>query len=106
MREKEENVMSSQRSYRSLITAALLFTAISTAFGQRTYDCGNLNQRACGTGDWERVNMVAGENHACEVDLIKSDGYCRNQIRNTLVVRNPFWTGWALENQMYGISAN
>src|SRR4051812_5848369 len=82
----------------------LLITA--TAFGQRTYDCGNLNQRACGTGDWERVNMVAGENHKCETDLQESDGYCLNKDRNTLVVRNPFWTGWALENQMYGISAN
>jgi hypothetical protein len=81
----------------------LALLSVAPAMGQRTYDCGNLNQPACGHSDWERVNMVAGDNRACEHDLANVDGTCRNIRRNTSAIRNPFWAGWALENQTLGI---
>lgn len=70
---------------------------------QRTYDCGNLNQRSCKSNDWEYINMQLGRSRGCEPDLKNVDGYCRNENRNTTLIRNPFWAGWANENQLLSI---
>ncbi len=83
--------------------SVLALLSLAPGFAQRTYDCGNLNQRACTHGDWERINMVAGDNRACEHDLTNQDGTCVNKSRNGYGTRNTFWTGWALENQSVGI---
>lgn len=93
--------MKTQNQWSPLIALALL--SIVPAAAQRTYDCGNLNQRACTHSDWERVNMVAGDNRACEHDLMNVDGFCRNNSRNVFGVRSKAWYGWALEDQMLGI---
>jgi hypothetical protein len=85
------------------VLGVLALLSLAPAFGQRTYDCGNLNQRACSHADWERVNMVAGDNRACEHDLTNQDGTCVNKSRNNYGTRNSYWTGWALENQTSGI---
>ncbi len=90
--------MSSQHRLSRLTYLAM--ASLMPALAQDVYDCGNLNQRACGVLDFEYANMVAGDNRACEHGLKKVDGVCRDDNRNTYGVRNNFtWAGWALENQ-------
>jgi hypothetical protein len=80
----------------------VLLLATLPAVAQRTYDCGALNQHACSIYDWERYNMRWG-NHKCDAGLKERDGWCVNdkQITQRKVAN---WLGWALHEQLYGIS--
>ena len=60
--------------------------------------------RVCTTSDFEYTNISLGKNSQCEVDLKAVNGFCRNDKRNQLQIRNPNWEGWASENQLLSIS--
>ncbi|MDX2150248.1 MAG: hypothetical protein SFV54_05915 [Bryobacteraceae bacterium] len=79
-----------------------LLTGAFALLGQRTYDCGDLNQRTCKITDWERTNMRMGTDRRCDYDLEPVDGICRAKGRN-LIPRNISWAQWALEDQLYRI---
>jgi hypothetical protein len=76
---------------------------LTRAEAQNSFDCGNLNQRACQHSDWARMNLATGEDRACEVDLRESGGFCVNDRRNLAGVRRLQWAAWALEQQLLGI---
>ncbi|MBL8175987.1 MAG: hypothetical protein JNK48_15020, partial [Bryobacterales bacterium] len=82
----------------------LAFTiCLSPLAAQRTYDCGNEGQPACGWKDWEHYNMRYWTKHGCEPDLENQDGTCVNSKRRTWS-KTLGWLGWALSQQLYGIS--
>ncbi len=77
--------------------------SLTRAEAQNSFECGNLNQRACQHSDWARMNLAIGEDRACEVDLRESGGFCVNDRRNLAGVRRLQWAAWALEQQLLGI---
>jgi hypothetical protein len=87
-----------------LMLIGVMLGATQWAEAQRTYDCGNLGQRVCKWTDWERYNMRWGD-HKCDADLEERDGRCVNKTRMTRD-RETGWLGWALNEQLYGISRN
>jgi len=86
------------------LLAGLAFTiCLSPLAAQRTYDCGNEGQPACGWKDWEHYNMRYWTKHGCEPDLENQDGTCVNSKRRTWS-KTSGWLGWALAQQLYSVS--
>lgn len=82
--------------------ALLLLGTLGALQAQHAIDCGTIGKKACTYRDWEYYNIGWGYKK-CDLDLKEKDGYCVDDKRYTYLPE-PGWLGWAMKEQMYGIS--